>query len=150
MTSFQTLYQTIFDTFGYPLGASASLPPAELAEAEQRLGMRLPAALRDYYLVAGRETQFNTCCHRLLPPSKWFVEKKRLVFMEENQMVCANTAWHSSRGPPQAAREAGPVLIPRRWLLGTARDIMRPGAGARDPDRVSPSAYTTIAGSNGG
>jgi orotate phosphoribosyltransferase len=26
-------------------------------------------------------------------------------------------------------------------LLGTARDIMRPGAGARDPGMVSPSAY---------
>jgi hypothetical protein len=59
-----------------------------LAEAETRLGVRVPAALRDYYLVAGRERRFNTCCHRLLPPSEWAVEKQRLVFMEENQAVC--------------------------------------------------------------
>ena len=32
----------------------------------------------------------------------------------------------------------------REWLLGTALDIMRPGAGARDPGMVSPSAYIVV------
>ena len=32
------------------------------------------------------------------------------------------------------------VTACRRWLVGTALDIMRPGAGAPDPGMVSPSA----------
>ena len=35
------------------------------------------------------------------------------------------------------------VAACRRWLLGMALDIMRPGAGARDPGMVSPSAFGT-------
>src|SRR5262245_25235899 len=38
------------------------------------------------------------------------------------------------------------IQVRRRWLLGTARDIMRPGAGVRDPGRVSPSAYLFLVG----
>jgi hypothetical protein len=37
--------------------------------------------------VAGRERRFNTCHNRLLPPSEWTIDKKRLIFMEENQSV---------------------------------------------------------------
>jgi hypothetical protein len=88
MPSFRNLYRAVFQTFGYPLSERTALPPGVLAEAEKRLGVRVPVALRDYYLVAGRDRRFNTCCHRLLPPSKWTVEKQRLVFMDENQGVC--------------------------------------------------------------
>ncbi|MGO9114246.1 MAG: hypothetical protein ACLP9L_33950 [Thermoguttaceae bacterium] len=49
--------------------------------------MSISAALRDYYLVAGRERRFNCCLNRLLPPQEWLVDKHRLIFMEENQAV---------------------------------------------------------------
>ena len=55
--------------------------------AGERLGVKVPAALRDYYLVAGRERRFNTSLNRLLPTSRWTIDKKRLIFMEENQSV---------------------------------------------------------------
>lgn len=78
----------MYQTFGYPLTVRSSLSSEVLAAAEKRLSVRVPAALRDYYLVAGRERRFNACLHRLLPPTKWFLDKQRLIFMEENQCVC--------------------------------------------------------------
>jgi hypothetical protein len=38
------------------------------------------------------------------------------------------------------------VAAGRRWLLGTALDIMRPGASAGDPAMASPSAYSDSTG----
>ena len=55
---------------------------------ETRLGLRAPAALREYYLIAGRERRFNTACHRLLASSEWTLDKQKLIFMDENQSVC--------------------------------------------------------------
>ena len=54
---------------------------------------------------------------------------------------------HRGEDRPAASRHGAThrvgcaVAACRRWLLGTALDIMRPGAGARDPGMVSPSAY---------
>ncbi len=87
MASFKEYYRTLYSTFGYPLTKSASLSPKVLRAAEDHLGVRSPAALRDYYSVAGRERRFNACHNRLLPPSEWTIDKKRLIFMEENQSV---------------------------------------------------------------
>jgi hypothetical protein len=87
MASFQKYYRTLFDTFGYPLTERTALSPNVIAAAEKRLGVRIPAALRDYYLVAGRERRFNTSHNRVLAPQKWTIDKQRLIFMEENQQV---------------------------------------------------------------
>jgi hypothetical protein len=85
MASFKKYYRTLFETFGYPLTERTAVSAEAVAAAQKRLGVRIPAALRDYYLVAGHEHRFNTCCNRLLPPPKWTVSKQRLLFMEENQ-----------------------------------------------------------------
>jgi hypothetical protein len=85
--SFQEHYRELFATFGYSLSKSAATSPAALDKKAMSLGVALPAALRDYYLVAGREKRFNQSFQRLLPPSEWTVDRKRLVFMEENQAV---------------------------------------------------------------
>lgn len=83
----QKHYREIFATFGFPLTKSEAIPAATIDKAAKSLGVTLPAALRDYYLVAGNEKRFNRSFQRLLPVSKWFVDRKRLVFMEENQAV---------------------------------------------------------------
>lgn len=88
MASFKKFYRTIFHMFGYPLTVRTALSSEMLAAEERRLGVRVPAALRDYYLVAGRERRFNSCLNRLLLPQKWTLDKQRLIFMEENQWVC--------------------------------------------------------------
>jgi hypothetical protein len=87
MPSFKQYYRTLYQTFGYPLSARTALSPKVLAAAGKRLGVKVPAALRDYYLVAGRERRFNACHNRLLAPSQWSIDRGRLVFMEENQSV---------------------------------------------------------------
>src|SRR5262245_9327844 len=87
MASFKEYYRTLFRTFGYPLAKRSAMPPEVITAAEKRLGVRVPGALRYYYLVAGRERRFNTSLNRLLSPSQWAIDKKRLIFMEENQAV---------------------------------------------------------------
>jgi len=97
MASFKKYYRTIYDTFGYPLTERTALSSEVLAAAQKRLGVRIPAALRDYYLVAGLERRFSACHNQLLPPQRWALDKQRLIFMEENQWV----AWWgvSTRNP---------------------------------------------------
>jgi hypothetical protein len=85
MASFKQYYRAIYRTFGYPLTERTALAAEVLAAASQRLGVQVPAALRDYYLVAGRERRFSANLHRVLPPSEWALDKQRLIFMEENQ-----------------------------------------------------------------
>jgi hypothetical protein len=87
MSSFKSYYGEIYESFGYPLTERTSLSAKLLAAAEKRLGMQIPAALRDYYLVAGGERRFNLCHNHLIPPQKWDIDKQRLIFMEENQCV---------------------------------------------------------------
>lgn len=87
MRPFKRHYRSLFDTLGFPLTERSTTPRAVIAAAENRLGVKVPAALRDYYLVAGREKRLNQCLNRLLAPSKWWIDKGRLVFMEENQTV---------------------------------------------------------------
>ena len=62
-------------------------PAPEVAAGEHRLGIRLPSALREYYLIAGRFDQLNRAHNQLYAPSDWFADAGKLVFMEENQAV---------------------------------------------------------------
>jgi hypothetical protein len=88
MRDFAATYRRIFERLGYPLSRSHGLPAASLAQAERRLGVSVPLALRDYFLVTGRERRFNTAHNHLLPPSEWFADGDYLAFMAENQAVC--------------------------------------------------------------
>ena len=87
MPSFKDFYRTIYDTFGYPLSTRKGLSPKVLAATEKRLGVRIPEALGDYYLVAGREHRFNSGDHSLLGPEEWKVDQRRLVFMVDSQVA---------------------------------------------------------------
>ena len=100
MSTFKKYHQSIFRTLGYPLSERSAFPASVLTTAEKRLGIRIPAALRDYYLVAGRERRFNACHNRLLSPNQWTLDKHRLVFMEENQSV---VLWGVSTRNPETA-----------------------------------------------
>jgi hypothetical protein len=74
--------------------------------AEKRLGLALPPALRDYYLLAGAAAE-NREHNRLFAPEELVVEEDRLLFMEENQGV---VTWGAAlgRGP-----RADPVVWQR-------------------------------------
>ncbi|UQX04592.1 SMI1/KNR4 family protein [Streptomyces sp. RerS4] len=60
---------------------------ADLAAAEERLGVRLPAALREAYLLFGRREDLTSNHDVLLGPPELYVDdaKEALVFRHENQ-----------------------------------------------------------------
>lgn len=87
MGSFADTYRTTYATLGHPLEAADELSASRQEAAENRLGIRIPKALREYYRVAGAEENFNRIFNRLLDPKDWFLDAERLVFMEENQAV---------------------------------------------------------------
>ena len=90
-------YRKLYATLGYPLTKTTALSSELLTAAGKGLGVHIPLALRDYYLVAGRERRFRACHNRIISPAKWTTDKQRLIFMEENQCV---VSWGvSTRNP---------------------------------------------------
>lgn len=87
MKDFASDYRKLFSEIGAKLTARDGCPEARIVVAEQGLGVRVPRALRDYYLVAGRERRFNQIHNRFLAPDDWFVTNGHLAFLDENQSV---------------------------------------------------------------
>ncbi|MFH8371170.1 SMI1/KNR4 family protein [Streptomyces sp. NPDC018031] len=60
---------------------------ADLVDAEERLGIRLPTALREAYLLFGRRHDLTSNHDVLLGPAELYVDgaKEALVFRHENQ-----------------------------------------------------------------
>jgi hypothetical protein len=87
MGSFVGDYRRLFAELGAPLASGDGCDRSRVLAAEERLGIRAPRSLRQYYLLAGEESRFNQIHNRLLPPEKWFVDQGLLAFMEENQVV---------------------------------------------------------------
>lgn len=100
MPAFTAYYRGLFSTLGYPLTAAQGTDEAVVARAADRLGIHLPEALLDYYVVAGRERRFSRTQNHLLSPREWRVERGRLIFMIENQAVCL---WGASVRKPEVA-----------------------------------------------
>jgi uncharacterized protein (TIGR02996 family) len=80
-------YRTTFAALARPLTPRDGVPEERIAEEERRLGARLPRALRDYYLVAGRCDRLNKAHDRLLPPKRWELASGKIAFLVENQGV---------------------------------------------------------------
>ncbi len=87
--------ETVEGLFGRRLTAADRTPAGEIEAAERRLGVRLPAALRDYYAELGGFRQLNEAHNRLLGPAELELRGDVLRFMDENQVVCF---WGVRRG----------------------------------------------------
>ncbi|MCC5579959.1 SMI1/KNR4 family protein [Microtetraspora sp. AC03309] len=72
-----------------PLAPEDGYDAAELDAAEERLGLRLPAALREAYALLGRRDDLTGNQDTLLPPDKLYVDDtgQALVYRVENQYV---------------------------------------------------------------
>ena len=88
MPDFAAQYREVYDRFGCPLGQTHGMAVSILDNAADRLGVAIPDALRDYYFVAGNERRFNRSLQTFLHPSKWFLDQRHVVFLQENQAVC--------------------------------------------------------------
>jgi hypothetical protein len=104
MMTYQEQYRDLFAALGIPLTDEDAVAESDLAAAEERAGVRLPAALRDYYQVAGNERELNRAHNRLLPLDEWVVDSAHVIFMEENQAV---VLWAATC--PDASEEDPPV-----------------------------------------
>jgi hypothetical protein len=73
-----------------PLTPADGYGPGELVDAEARLGIRLPTAVREAYQLFGRRADLTRTQDRLLEPSqlRFDVTGELLVFRVENQWVC--------------------------------------------------------------
>lgn len=68
-----------------PLSAGDGYDSCALDEAEQRLGVRLPAALREVYGLLGRRDDLIRNQDRLQRPDELYISKGALVYNTENQ-----------------------------------------------------------------
>ncbi|MFE6909423.1 SMI1/KNR4 family protein [Streptomyces erythrochromogenes] len=70
-----------------PLETTDGWSKADLAAAEERLGVRLPTTLREAYLLFGRRRDLTSNHDVLLGPAELYVDKagEALVFRHENQ-----------------------------------------------------------------
>ena len=85
--AYPEFYAEVFAALARPLTAADRVPEEVVAANEQRLGVQLPFALRAYYLAAGGMRQLNEPYNRLLPPERWRIDRRVLVFLTENQGV---------------------------------------------------------------
>ena len=84
-----------------------------LQSVEDHLGVRLPAALREAYLVLGKRTDLTAVQDPLLPPGRMRVDRAEpvIVFRRENQ-ACAE--WGVAAADPRAPEDP-PVFVRRPW-----------------------------------
>jgi hypothetical protein len=74
--------------FQLPEEESSGFSETEIAAVEQSLNIKLPAVLREYYLIIGKNEKVNDSHNKLLGPDTiYFTEDRYLVFYEENQGV---------------------------------------------------------------
>lgn len=91
---------------------------ASVVRAEPRLGVRMPQALRDYYLALGNLSELNQAHNHLLAPADWYLESGELVFLVENQAVVFwGVAATDTRGADAAVFQGvNSATAPVEWL----------------------------------
>lgn len=109
-------------TLFHPWQPGDGYDEAEIEAAEARLGLRLPATRRNFYLACGRRTDLTAMNHGLLSPDHLEMRENTLLFWEENQAV-----WYwgvhrevlEEADPPVALHfyisAAGRVKLERTW-----------------------------------
>lgn len=88
-----------------PWVAGNGYDEATLQEAEARLGVHLPATLRNFYRAWGRRKDLTQMNHHLVTPDQLRIEKDTLLLWRENQVVFF---WGVRR---QVLEEADPPVV---------------------------------------
>ncbi|MGP4024650.1 hypothetical protein [Actinomadura sp. 3N407] len=93
-----------------PLAPDDGWPEATLAEAEDRLDLGLPLAMREAYGLFGRRKDLTSIQDELLDPPRLYVDDGVLVFRVENQAV-----WHWGISVA-ALDEPDPPVVVRSYM----------------------------------
>src|SRR5688572_31484741 len=72
---------------GRPWTAADGLLEKEIKKVETRLGIKLPSALRDFYLSVGAVSDLCSIHNVIFHPKDLVFEDGYLMFMDENQSV---------------------------------------------------------------
>ncbi|WP_317621027.1 SMI1/KNR4 family protein [Streptomyces sp. CBMA123] len=131
--------------WGEPLGPLDGFTDAELDAAEERLGLRLPAALREAYRLFGRRADLTSSQDVLLTPDELHVLDGALVYRAENQ-GCAH--WGvllddlAQPDPPTVARPDLADTSQERWepweeRFSTAAAVMAMSEKLLEDDELS-------------
>jgi uncharacterized protein (TIGR02996 family) len=110
------LVAEFIETWYGPLKGGDGYSEEEIIVAEQRLGFRLPAALREWYALAGRKHDVWSKQDWLIPPEQLQIgtnEEEPLLFRAENQS-CELWGVESSdfgREDPAVYRYHNPALV---------------------------------------
>ncbi len=75
--------------------AADGLPEKDVKEAESRLGVALPLALRTFYLSVGAVSGLCSIHNKIFSPKDLAFEEGYLLFMDENQSV---VSWGIKQG----------------------------------------------------
>jgi hypothetical protein len=86
--TFWTEYRALVSRLMPSLKKSDGAAEEDVVAAEQRLGLRLPRLLREFYLLTDERDDINGVHNRLYPLDALVVEGDVLVFYEEDQGVC--------------------------------------------------------------
>lgn len=81
------LLRKFVDQWYSPLGSADGYPSEVLDTTESRLAIRLPIALRDWYVQSGRRHDIWSRQDSLLPPEEIYIKEGHIVFYTENQSV---------------------------------------------------------------
>jgi hypothetical protein len=83
------LMRSILSQWMRPLAEADALGPEQFERAEERLGCRLPEALREWYQLAGAARDIWCSQDQLLSPERLALWDDILVFCVENQTIWA-------------------------------------------------------------
>jgi hypothetical protein len=87
MYEFTDKYRQLLSDFYSPLEPTDGITEAILARSELRLGIELPAVLKDCYALTGGIRAVHHAYNHLLPPDALWTDDDVLVFYRENQNV---------------------------------------------------------------
>lgn len=84
-----TSSQKIRRLYNLPDNENFGFTKTEITELENKLNIKLPEELKNYYLTLGKNENINFSYNRLLNPDKeiGFSDDRYLIFYEENQVV---------------------------------------------------------------
>jgi hypothetical protein len=83
--NYEAAYTRAYAQLGFPLRPRHAGSERQIIRAEQKLGIKLPEALRDFYLAAGREKILRSAFQIIRDPDELAIESGKLVFVDENQ-----------------------------------------------------------------
>jgi hypothetical protein len=84
-STFRKRYRVVLEGLYGSIPAGAGLSEKEISLSERKLGFKLPAALRQFYLLSGKFKRLIKAHNRFYSPAKFSRDGNKIIFLEENQ-----------------------------------------------------------------